>query len=110
MKLRMYAVFSTMAQLFHQDGLFLFNTDEHALHILGQRVGEAEKDNLSVVCVGSFDVVTGEVVPLEPRYLTFPAGSPVDSLPVNQSPISHDPAPVQESKFLERTADIKVRK
>lgn len=108
MKLRMYAIFSTLAEMYYQEGTFLFNTDAHAKSILSERVGEKEKTTTRIVRVGEFDIITGEVTPLSPVVIPYETGAPVDSLPVSQSPISHDSPSVQESKFLEKTADIKV--
>lgn len=109
MDYNVYAIRNEKSRLY--DGLFIYTTDEHAAYDLSGKINVRHQAVSTVVRVGVFNIATASLVPCENVVVPWLPQQEVGitGAPMSQTPISHEPPHVQETKFQERVADIGIR-
>lgn len=84
------------------DGIILFRTDKHALFEMSNRLKPEVKEYTLLVCIGQFDILTGEFTPEKVRSLPWMNLS-VDDVS-EKTAISSDPPQKQLIDFVNKTS------
>ena len=71
MKFNVYAIYNSMSELFYSEGLFIFNTDAHCQHLMASRIPDSDKAFNEIVCIGTINVVTGDITPCPHRVVDW---------------------------------------